>query len=115
MYKLFRRGSGRMLILCVVVLSLLVCLYYVSQIQAPSTGQAPALLAAPVGVRYEQRQPLTTLVPDYSEQPDARVSAGNCPLTQPRNADIDTLTEYSKFDFQIEEDSGINCRNKCCV
>ncbi|XP_008550659.1 alpha-mannosidase 2 [Microplitis demolitor] len=100
MYKLFRRGSGRMLILCVVILSLLVCLYYVSQIQAPSTGQAPALLAAPVGVRYEQRSPLTTLVPDYSEQPDARVSTSNCPLTQPRNADIDTLTEFAKFDFQ---------------
>ncbi|XP_034936325.1 uncharacterized protein, partial [Chelonus insularis] len=98
MYKLLRRGSGRMFILCVVLLSLLLCLYYVSQIQAPSTGQATPLLAAPVGVRYDR--PLTTLVPDYSEPPDARVAAESCPLTRPRNADIDTQEEFSKFDFQ---------------
>ncbi|KAK0092168.1 hypothetical protein PV326_002043 [Microctonus aethiopoides] len=98
MYKLFRRGSGRMFVLCVVLLSLLLCLYYVSQTQAPSTGQA-SLAAAQIALRDEQ-QSLTTLVPDYNEAPDARVSAADCPFPQSRNADIDTPAEYAKFDFQ---------------
>ncbi|KAK0167162.1 hypothetical protein PV327_004595 [Microctonus hyperodae] len=97
MYKLFRRGSGRMFVLCVVLLSLLLCLYYVSQTQAPSTGQA-SLAAAQIALRDEQS--LTTLVPDYNEAPDARVSAADCPFPRSRNADIDAPAEYAKFDFQ---------------
>ncbi|XP_011297547.1 alpha-mannosidase 2 [Fopius arisanus] len=97
MYKLLRRGSGRTFLLCAVLLSLLLCLYYVSQTQGPSSGQAPALLAAPVGVRYERP---TTLAPDYSEAPDARVSMATCPSLRPRGADIEAQEEFDKFDFQ---------------
>lgn len=97
MYKLLRRGTGRMFVFCIVIVSLLLCLYYVSQIQTPSSGQSPSLLTA-VGARYERP---TTIQPDYSEAPDVRVSMTTCPLIRPRTTDIETQEEYQKFDFQV--------------
>lgn len=97
MYKLLRRGTGRMFVFCIVLVSLLLCLYYVSQIQAPSSGQSPGLLTAVVA-RYERP---TTLQPDYSEAPDVKVSMASCPLIRPRTTDIETYEEFQKFDFQV--------------
>jgi len=96
MYKILRRGSGRVFVLCIVVLSLLLCLYYVSQVQAPSSGH-PAILNEEL--RYDRS--LTSVTPDYSESPDAQVSLATCPIIVPRNADIDAQQEFSKFDFQV--------------
>ncbi|KYM91680.1 hypothetical protein ALC53_01438 [Atta colombica] len=95
MYKILRRGSGRVFVLCIVVLSLLLCLYYVSQVQAPSSGH-PAILNEEL--RYDRS--LTSVTPDYSESPDAQVSLATCPIIVPRNADIDAQQEFGKFDFQ---------------
>ncbi|KMQ92018.1 alpha-mannosidase 2, partial [Lasius niger] len=111
MYKILRRGSGRVFVLGVVVLSLLLCLYYVSQVQAPPSSSSsssssssghPAAAAAAIlneELRYD-RSSLTSVTPDYSESPDARVSLATCPAIAPRNADIDAQQEFSKFDFQ---------------
>lgn len=96
MYKILRRGSGRVFVLCIVVLSLLLCLYYVSQVQAPSSGH-PAILNEEL--RYDRS--LTSVTPDYSESPDAQVSLATCPIIVPRNADIDAQQEFGKFDFQV--------------
>ncbi|KYM94953.1 hypothetical protein ALC62_14548 [Cyphomyrmex costatus] len=95
MYKILRRGSGRVFVLCIVVLSLLLCLYYVSQVQAPSSGH-PAILNEEL--RYDRS--LTSATPDYSESPDAQVSLATCPIIVPRNTDIDAQQEFGKFDFQ---------------
>jgi alpha-mannosidase len=100
MYKILRRGSGRVLILCIVVLSLLLCLYYVSQVQAPSTGH-PAAGAAILNEELRYDRSLTSVTPDYSESPDAQVSLATCPIIVPRNADIDAQQEFGKFDFQV--------------
>lgn len=108
MYKILRRGSGRVFVLGVVVLSLLLCLYYVSQVQAPPSSSSsssghPAAAAAAIlneELRYD-RSSLTSITPDYSESPDARVSLATCPVIVPRNADIDAQQEFSKFDFQV--------------
>lgn len=97
MYKILRRGSGRVFVLCIVLLSLLLCLYYVSQVQAPSTGHPAAILNEEL--RYDRS--LTSVTPDYSESPDAQVSLATCPIIVPRNADIDAQQEFSKFDFQV--------------
>jgi len=99
MYKILRRGSGRVFVLCIVVLSLLLCLYYVSQVQAPSTGH-PAILNEEL--RYDRS--LTSATPDYSESPDAQVSLATCPVIVARLADIDAQQEFSTFDFQVTFD-----------
>jgi len=98
MYKILRRGSGRVFVLCIVVLSLLLCLYYVSQVQAPSSGH-PAAAILNEELRYDRS--LTSVTPDYSESPDAQVSLATCPVIVPRNADIDAQQEFGKFDFQV--------------
>lgn len=98
MYKILRRGSGRVFVLCIVVLSLLLCLYYVSQVQAPSSGH-PAAAILNEELRYDRS--LTSVTPDYSESPDAQVSLATCPVIAPRNADIDAQQEFGKFDFQV--------------
>jgi len=98
MYKILRRGSGRVFVLCIVVLSLLLCLYYVSQVQAPSTGH-PAAAILNEELRYDRS--LTSATPDYSESPDAQVSLATCPVIVARLADIDAQQEFSTFDFQV--------------
>ena len=97
-----------MFVFCVVVLSLLLCLYYVSQTQqAPSTssgGGASSALVGPEGPRYDGSggsSRVTTLLAEYSELPDARISTATCPLVTPRKADIDAQEEFKKFDFQV--------------
>ncbi|RLU15545.1 hypothetical protein DMN91_012539 [Ooceraea biroi] len=99
MYKILRRGSGRVFVLCIVVLSLLLCLYYVSQVQAPSTGH-PAAAAAILNEELRYDRSLTSVTPDYSESPDAQVSLATCPVIVARLADIDAQQEFSTFDFQ---------------
>lgn len=97
MYKILRRGSSRVLVVCVVLLTLLLCLYYVSQAQTPSTGPSAAIINEEL--RYD-RVP-TSITPDYVESPDAKVSLDTCPIIVPRNVDIDTQREFEKFDFQV--------------
>ncbi|XP_076230579.1 alpha-Mannosidase class II b isoform X2 [Nomia melanderi] len=97
MYKILRRGSSRVLVVCVVLLTLLLCLYYVSQAQTPSTGPSAAIINEEL--RYD-RVP-TSITPDYVESPDAKVSLDTCPIIVPRNVDIDTQQEFEKFDFQV--------------
>ncbi|KAG7212260.1 hypothetical protein KM043_012590 [Ampulex compressa] len=97
MYKILRRGSSRVFVLCAVVLTLLLCLYYVSQAQAPSTGPSGAILSDEL--RYDHG--LTSITPDYVEAPDAQVTLATCPIIVPRNVDIDTQQEFEKFDFQV--------------
>ncbi|KAH0944642.1 hypothetical protein HN011_010752 [Eciton burchellii] len=106
MYKILRRGSGRVFVLCVVVLSLLLCLYYVSQVQAPSTGH-PSILNEEL--RYDRS--LTSATPDYSESPDAQVSLATCPVIVARLADIDAQQEFSTFDFQVTFDSAYSSQS----
>ena len=96
MYKLLRRGSGRMFILCVVLVSLLLCLYYVSQIQTPATGPVSNLLndVFDRGITPE-------VLPNYTEEPDSKISTAACPVIQPRTSDIDAQEQFQKFDFQV--------------
>lgn len=97
MYKILRRGSGRVFVLCTIVISLLLCLYYVSQ-QGPNGNSLGGSNVIPVGA-YQQ---LTgTIIPDYSEPPDAQVSLDTCPLVQIRDVDIDAQAEFEKFEFQV--------------
>lgn len=96
MYKILRRGSGRTFALCGVVLSLLLCIYYVSQAQTPTSGPTNVLND---GLRYDRS--LTSVTPDSSELPDAKVSSDNCPAIVPRETDIDTEDVFKKFDFQV--------------
>lgn len=97
MYKILRRGSGRVFVVCVVVLSLLLCIYYVNQAQTPSTASSAAILNEEL--RYDRS--LTSITPDYSEVPDSRISLATCPVTESRHADIDAQREFEKFDFQV--------------
>ncbi|XP_076235617.1 alpha-Mannosidase class II b [Calliopsis andreniformis] len=96
MYKILRRGSSRVFVVCVVLLTLLLCLYYVSQAQAPATGPSAAILNDEL--RYDHGP--TSITPDYIESPDSKVSLDTCPIIVPRNVDIDTQQEFEKFDFQ---------------
>lgn len=96
MYKLLRRGSGRMLVLCAVLLSVLLCLYYVSQTQNSPGGSAAIIAESAAFERV-----LTSALPDYSEPPDGQVSPDTCPLVAPRDTDIDAQAEFEKFDFQV--------------
>ncbi|XP_015513287.2 alpha-mannosidase 2 [Neodiprion lecontei] len=95
MYKLLRRGSGRTFALCGVALSLLLCIYYVSQAQTPPAGPTNVLSE---GLRYD-RSP-TSVPPDPNEVPDAKVSSESCPVIVPKETDIDTQDIFKKFDFQ---------------
>ncbi|XP_014227200.1 alpha-mannosidase 2 [Trichogramma pretiosum] len=102
MYKLLRRGSGRMLVLCAVLLSVLLCLYYVSQTQSPNgAANAPASAAAAALLADAGLDRVfTSAQPEYNEAADAQVSSDTCPLITPREADIDVQAEYDKFEFQ---------------
>lgn len=99
MYKILRRGSSRVFVVCAVLLTLLLCLYYVNQAQAPSTGPSAGILNEEL--RYDRG--LTSITPDYVESPDAKVSLDTCPIIVPRNVDIDTQQEFEKFDFQVSD------------
>lgn len=99
MYKILRRGSSRVFFACVILLTLLLCLYYVNQAQAPSTGPSAGILNEEL--RYDRG--LTSIAPDYVESPDAKVSLDTCPVIVPRNVNIDTQQEFRKFDFQVSE------------
>ncbi|KAL7291007.1 hypothetical protein TKK_0015148 [Trichogramma kaykai] len=104
MYKLLRRGSGRMLVLCAVLLSVLLCLYYVSQTQSPNgAANAPASAAAAALLADAGLDRVfTSAQSEYNEAADAQVSSDTCPLITPREADIDVQAEYDKFEFQIQ-------------
>ena len=102
MYKILRRGTGRILILGVVVVSLLLCLYYVSQTQSPNPANSPSNQLTESAYH---RQFTVSSVPkeflDQNEIESSKISQDTCPLVKPRDADIDTLTEFTKFDFQV--------------
>ncbi|XP_012288282.1 alpha-mannosidase 2x [Orussus abietinus] len=98
MYKaLLRRGSGRAFALCVVVVSLLLCLYYVSQTHAPPSG---ASSAAGQSEASRDERTASSPAPRPAEAPDGRAAPAACPLIEPRPADIDAQEEFDKFDFQ---------------
>lgn len=99
MYKILRRGSGRMFVLCAVLVSLLLCLYYVNQTQGSNSTAAGIIGAGDNPANFERV--MTSVVPDYSEPPDALVSRDTCPLIVPREADIDAQAEFEKFEFQV--------------
>ncbi|KAJ8684022.1 hypothetical protein QAD02_019814 [Eretmocerus hayati] len=92
-----------MLLLGAALISLLICIYYVSQGQnGPNStsgvnGPAAALLG-PDSSGYDQR--LAT-APDYSEPSDGQVSTDTCPNVVPRDTDIDAHAEFAKLDFQL--------------
>ncbi|KAK1118194.1 hypothetical protein K0M31_015241 [Melipona bicolor] len=109
MYKILRRGSSRVFVVCAVLLTLLLCLYYVNQAQAPSTGPSAGILNEEL--RYDRG--LTSITPDYVESPDARVSLDTCPIIVPRNVDIDTQQEFEKFDFQVSDGQNSSFRIIC--
>lgn len=93
-----------MLVLCAVLLSLLLCLYYVSQTQqGPNAGAGSAAIIADGAAGAGFDRVLTSAVPDYSEPPDAQISPDTCPLVAPRDADIDAQAEFEKFDFQVSD------------
>lgn len=105
MYKILRRGSGRMFVLCVVLVSLLLCLYYVNQTQGTNSA-ATGIIGGAGGANSGDNPAsferlMTSVVPDYSEPPDALVSRDTCPLIVPREADIDAQAEFEKFEFQV--------------
>lgn len=101
MYKILRRGSGRMFVLCVVLVSLLLCLYYVNQTQG-TNSTATGIIGGGGGDNPASfERVMTSVVPDYSEPPDALVSRDTCPLIQPRETDIDAQAEFEKFEFQV--------------
>lgn len=116
MYKILRRGSGRVFALSVIVLFLLLCLYYVSQNQTTTSGVSSGLLNEVIaggsgsnsgvgGTGGNSEKVNSALVsssqPDYNEYPDVQVTEATCPLVVPRNADIDAQREFEKFDFQV--------------
>ena len=90
-----------MFILFAVVISLLLCLYYVSQTQSPSgTPAQSSILSGDNGVASFERA-FTSVVPDYNEPPDGQVSSDTCPLILPRDTEIDAQAEFEKFEFQV--------------
>jgi alpha-mannosidase len=100
MYKLLRRGSGRLFILCAILLSLLLCLYYVSQNPGPnSSDPGVSELIADVEI-------IASTEPEYSKLMNAQVLHGMCPLIKPRKVDIDAQFEFENFDFQVKITNG---------
>ena len=96
MYKLLRRGSGRMFIICIVLLSLLLCLYYVSQIQTPASNSNLN------GLKDELKKKMTSALPDNIDVSESQLSSAACLIIEPRKSDIDAQEEFKKFDFQVK-------------
>ena len=109
MYLIPRRGFGRMFALLVIVISVLLCLYYVSHIQTTPNAEIPnedkeAPLVFNDDNFDEVRQQSSTLrqLPQYSPVETAsKIFSAMCPRITPVRADIDTQVEFDKFDFQV--------------
>ncbi|XP_011495983.1 PREDICTED: alpha-mannosidase 2 isoform X1 [Ceratosolen solmsi marchali] len=100
MYKLLRRGSGRILVLGAVILLILLCIYYVSQTQRSNTTRSSAAVSDFIAESGMIQRVLSSAMPDYSGPPDSQLSHGTCPLILTRKTDIDAQVEFKKFDFQ---------------
>lgn len=85
MYKLLRRNKARLFIFCIIFVSLLLCLYYVSQIQVPTSSSHSNTLDSQV----------------LQLNMTSELNENLCPNIEPRKADIDTQEEFKNFDFQV--------------
>lgn len=107
MFKLIRRGPPRFIALSAVLLTVLLCIYYVNFSTAPPSlgpamddGQAKhdALRLDDNEVVRPQEPPVIT-----TPEPEAAgsVTPQTCPLQYMADADIDTVDQFQKFDFQV--------------
>lgn len=99
MYLMPRRGFGRMFVLLVIVISVLLCLYYVSHIQtSPSDNGDSEEREAPLVFNEFDRSSARNFA-----DPDGKLFAAMCPKIVSAKADIDTQVEFDKFDFQVKD------------
>ncbi|XP_043463194.1 alpha-mannosidase 2 isoform X2 [Leptopilina heterotoma] len=92
MYKLLRRNKARLFIFSIIFVSLLLCLYYVSQIQVPTSSSSSSSSSS--------SHPNTLDFQVSQENITSELNHNLCPNIEPRKADIDTQEEFKNFDFQ---------------
>lgn len=113
MLNLFRRGPPRFIALSAVLLTVLLCIYYVN-LSAPPSSQGPVpdepkREALPlVDNEVVRRQEPSTPEPE----PAGLVSSQTCPLQYMAEADIDTVDQFQKFDFQVGASKPTSCSLK---
>ncbi|XP_046669848.1 alpha-mannosidase 2 [Homalodisca vitripennis] len=114
MFKIIRRGPPRFIAASAVLLTVLLCIYYVNFSGAPNLGPGgPGLEPLPLvevkrdnvqepednevpGARSPPAQETTTAPPE----PASVVSPETCAVTYMAEADVDTVEQFQKFNFQ---------------
>ncbi|KAJ9599753.1 hypothetical protein L9F63_026399 [Diploptera punctata] len=123
MLKVLRRGSTRYLALTAVLLSILLCLYYANYNTSPGGNSTVVVTAVserndqqdeprqqlPAAEQQQQQQQqqeqqVTEQKPAEVEmlEPDADsvISADTCPAIATASADVNTVDQFKKFEFQ---------------
>lgn len=111
MFKMFRRGPPRFLALSAVLLTILLCIYYVNFTSAPNLVDSPReqQMGAASALRGEQSDDnevlreveVTEQKPTAEPEPPSLVSSETCPLLYMAEADVDTVEQFQKFNFQV--------------
>ncbi|XP_066601390.1 alpha-mannosidase 2-like isoform X2 [Prorops nasuta] len=103
MYRILRRGSGRICLLAAIALSLLACFYYMSQTQEQVPVPAAQPAVAPIAFAGDAGSFVADLALRHdrsSSKASSTSTVTNCLRLKTRKADIDAQREFSKFDFQ---------------
>lgn len=110
MLKMLRRGPPRFIAASAVLLTVLLCIYYVSYSAAPGLelgeakrdGLRPETNELPQEMPPARPEPPAALVtPD--PEPGSVVSSQTCGLTYMAEADVDTVEQFQKFNFQVKQ------------
>lgn len=106
---MLRRGPPRFIAASAVLLTVLLCIYYVSFSAAPglevlTEAKRDALRQETNEVQEMPQEPrLRQEPPQVTPEPEAYsvVSSETCGLTYMAEADVDTVEQFQKFDFQV--------------
>lgn len=111
MFKLMRRGSARVVAISVIFLTVLACIYYTSYTNSveptPSSeskgdeGLSLKLMRVkPQGASLREALLRPANLREWVEQ-DSSVNSNVCPLMWSAQADVDTVSTFKTFDFQV--------------
>ncbi|XP_054270570.1 alpha-mannosidase 2 [Macrosteles quadrilineatus] len=107
MFNMLRRGPPRFIAASAVLLTVLLCIYYVSFSAAPglevlTEAKRDALRQETNEVQEMPQEPRLRQEPPQTPEPEAYsvVSSETCGLTYMAETDVDTVEQFQKFDFQ---------------
>ena len=113
MLKVLRRGSTRYLALTAVLLSILLCLYYANYNTSPGANSTVVVTAVserndqqeeprqPVVQAEQVTEPKPAEVELLEPDPDSAISPDTCPALATASADVNTVEQFKKFEFQV--------------